>query len=248
MLEFKVNGFPELIIRNLSELKKQLTPLLQKSEHLFEYNESKAEDVLIELRTKREFYFVLFQPEKQTGSQNYIIRFNVKPHQTHTLSGFKGNVTPLKIIDEFIKWIGLINSYEEALNQLQNPFDEKSENEINELFNFLPEENDDVETFDIPTILMLEQILDKTSEQIREKTNVDNPEIQLILEQIQEIKNEAPNKPRAVIKKRLSKVFSSMKKNAWPAFKWLLQETIKEVIKETIKGNLPLIGAMNPFK
>lgn len=247
MLNFNANGLPELTIRTLIDLKRQLIPLINQNGHLFEHNEPVGTDVLIDLKTKRSFYFVLFQPQKQMNGTSYTIKLNVKPTQIHNLSGFSAHLPPTKIIDEFNKWINLINSYEDALNQLQDPYDEEVIKEINELFSFLPEEGDNVETFDIPTLLMLEQILDKTSAQINEKADTNNPEVQSILKNIEEIKMEAPSQPRAIIKKKLSKLFGKIKKNAWPAFKWLIQETVKEAIKETIKGNLHLLQGMNPF-
>jgi len=248
MLDFIVDGFPELTIRAIADLKKQLMLLMQQNEHLFDIVKQKKPNVVIELETKREFYFVLYQPEKHPGSGNYVIKFSAKPSQKNTLAGSTANVVPMRIIEEFKKWLELINSYEEALNILQNPFEEQTEKEINEIFNFLPEPGDETETFDIPTILMLEQVLDKTSEKVKEQADITNPEIQDLLGYIEEVKRDVPNAPRSIIKKKLSKAFTRIKKNAWPAFKWLLQETIKEVIKETLKGNIHLLPPLNAFQ
>jgi hypothetical protein len=215
------------------QILKALEPLLKENSSLFEI--ILQDEYIIKIIDKdknSDFYFLI---ESFTAHPKFTLLVNRKPANDFTTSVNRGSVLADQIGNEFKKWLDILEGYEKVNSIFDDPIIEAFASEYYSEFEII-DEDAGIKPFNIKQILLLDEHLENIENNIeRHLTATNKVELEEILNEVIELRENLTKRPKKWVIKKLSFVWAKISKQGPVFIKEFLSESSKLIIKESVK-------------
>ncbi|PJJ08052.1 hypothetical protein CLU83_1282 [Flavobacterium sp. 1] len=215
------------------QILKALEPLLKENSSLFEI--ILQDEYIIKIIDKdknSDFYFLI---ESFTTYPKFTLLVNRKPANDFTKSVNRGSVLADQIGNEFKKWLDILEGYEKVNSIFDDPIIEAFASEYYSEFEII-DEDAGIKPFNIKQILLLDEHLENIEINIeRHLTATNKVELEEILNEVIELRENLTKRPKKWVIKKLSFVWAKISKQGPVFIKEFLSESSKLIIKESVK-------------
>lgn len=232
--------YPLSLLKDINNLLKEFQRLLFENEDIIEAVEH--EKYLVYLRDKEHhaFYFHVTNPN-QTSDYRSFFNFTYLPQSDLTLTNktsFNNDLST--VIQNFNIWVELLRQYNEINLTEEDYITKQYEEELYHEFEIV-DEDAHIKPFEHEKQVFLYKLLTYIETELQEKANGDI-EIQQIISDTQDLKDNIQNLTKKKAIRRLSRIFAKVKKHGIKLFQDVLNEAKKEIIKRALGGGLDEIG------
>jgi hypothetical protein len=215
------------------QILKALEPLLEENSSMFEIvHHDKNIIKIIDKDKNSDFYFIV---ESFIASPKFTLLVNCKPANDFTTGVSRKSVLADQIGKEFKNWLDILEGYEKVNSIFDDPIVEAFASEYYSEFEII-DEDAGINPFNIKQILLLDEHLENIEINIgRHATAANKIELEEILNEVIELRENLTKKPKKWVVKNLSLIWAKISKQG-PAFiKEFLSESSKLIIKESVK-------------
>ncbi|MGG7549795.1 hypothetical protein ACQ7CX_04150 [Chryseobacterium arthrosphaerae] len=181
------------------------------------------------------FYYLIEKYEiANDGREIYSISY--APKDEKEVKGASIRVYREDLTTNFNTWVNSLENYDKVKSFYDDPILESYEEEFYTNFELV---NEDAETrpFRTTQILQLDSLLEQVSTRLIEMVDDNNREdIQTIITEITEVRENLATRPQKWIAEHVSKIFAKIAKQGISFIKEFWAEGKKEIIKNIVKG------------
>ena len=179
------------------------------------------------------FSFELKESLKESGKPFYVIEYN--PMNSRVLDPIQEKLEENKVKESFIQWVNIVDEY----NKINLDPDDQILNAYVEEF-YVEYEIIDDDSSVKPFNLEQQQFLDNFLESVQKTLNkhTDDDEIQTLIEETTEIRENLTRETKKRIINRISRLVSKIRIKGLKLLGEIINEAKKELIKRIITGSL----------
>ena len=210
-----------------------LEPYLTNNSPLCEL--TKPESFLIKFIDREEesdFYFNILEYKTET---QFLLLVDYKPKSSNSVENLQTWIQGNELENYFKNWTDLLRAYETVKTAYDDPILNAFAEEYYTEFEIIDEDANE-KPFKVQQILLLNEHLENIQNRIEEFSNEENKnEINEIINDVIELKENLSKKPKKWVVKNLSLVWAKITKQGPKFIKEFLSESSKLVIKEGVK-------------
>ncbi|MGX5684526.1 hypothetical protein ACWKWW_08170 [Chryseobacterium cucumeris] len=213
-----------------------LSPFVKMKGKLFTVKDDPEENYMIALDKDENsnFYYVIENYE-YSGNE-YVFNVTYSPADATSVKPNSVRVGEKALTTHFNKWIAFLEEYNSVSSFYDDPILESYEEEFFTNFEFIDEEAD-IRPFKTTQILQLDYLLEQVSTRLIEMVDENNrEEIESIITEITEVRENLPTRPQKWIAEHVSKIYAKIAKQGIKFMKEFWTEGKKEIIKNIVKG------------
>lgn len=215
------------------QILKTLEPFLKENSSMFEI--IPQNEFLIKIADKdknSDFYFIIEDFKNQSVFSALV---NRKPESDFTTKIHRKWVNVDSLANEFQSWLSILEGYDNVKSIFDDPIIEAFANEYYSEFEII-DEDAEINPLKIKQILLLDEHLENIEKNIdKYKTDINKVEIEDILDEVTELRENLTKKPKKWVIKKLSLVWAKISKQGPALVKDFLTEGSKYLIKESVK-------------
>jgi hypothetical protein len=199
---------------------------------------TKAEDgYIISLIDKQDdrFFFKIYSPNISSDLKSYFY-CDFSPYNETTLKRKEVNTNFEELKIQFEKWLTIIKEYNEVTFTEEDYFTKKYEDEFYADFEII-EEDAEINPFEHKQQVFIYNLLEYVEVELQKNESNDEEIAQLISETIQ-LKNNIQNLTKKVVVRKMSIIFSKIKKKSLKLFTDIIDVAKKEIIKKVLYGGI----------
>jgi hypothetical protein len=224
-MEYKKN-IPLVVCQDTERILKQIRKICLANSDIVKYFEDSTSLIrVIDLDDKSSFYFQIHSVKLHNNKT--IFTFEYKPQSVSNINPGEQAFDYDNTIRYFNLWIQFIKSYNAISISEEDKINEFYENEFYSAFDII-DEDADINPFDLEKQLVISKLIDSTINSLH-ANDISNKD-EIIVDLIDLKKNQQNYTKRIAIRK-LSKIFTKIRKRSIDLLKFVLKEFIKESIK-----------------
>jgi hypothetical protein len=233
-------NYPLTQSKDIERIKREFHKLSLKEADLVEEFVDKNQHMihLIEKENPR-FYFIVYNPNQSADYKSY---FNLKylPEHEHTFDNSTFNLQIDQIIEHFNRWTSLLRQFNSISYTQDHLFLKMYEDEFYNAFSF-DDSPADPQPLSHKTQVFLMYFLEAVINGLKE-VNQNDSEIQNIISDAEEIRNDIQNLDQKVAVKRIASIWARLKKKSLPLLNTFLEKAKDELFKRGISWGYDAIG------
>ncbi|RQO33767.1 hypothetical protein DBR39_22615 [Chryseobacterium sp. KBW03] len=181
------------------------------------------------------FYYVIEKYEIASDGRE-IYSVNYSPKDEKEVKATYIRILRDDLTTNFNNWVLSLENYGKVKSFYDDPILESYEEEFFSNFEFV-DEDADIRPFKTTQILQLDYLLEQVSSRLIEMVDDNNrQEIQSIITEISEVRENLPTRSQKWIVEHVSKIYAKIAKQGMKFMKEFWAEGKKEIIKNIVKG------------
>lgn len=196
---------------------------------------------VIDKDLESEFYFTIEKYQKNANSGAFNLLLNRVPNNINDIKPLQNWTTISELPTQFENWLKLLEEYESLNSFYDDPIAKAYQDELFAEFEFIKDE-DYEKPLKINQILGLDLYFEKVQLKLEEfKTEKNSAEIEEILGEIDNLRNNLTTKSRKFVIEKLTRIWGKIAKQGTKFIKEFLTESKKELIKQGVKGIIEFV-------
>lgn len=195
------------------------------------------EDTLLNIKDcdpNSTFRFQILKYERNNNED--VFTLNYSPRSDRQMEAYTNVIRAAYLTESFNNWLNRIDEYNKVKSFYDDPILESYEAEFFTNFEFV-DDNYETHPFKTTQILQLDYLLEQVSNRLVEMAADNNKEeIQSIIIEIEEIRENLATKSQKWIAENISKIYAKIAKQGIKFMKEFWAEGKKEIIKSIVKG------------
>jgi len=226
-------------IITLGKIEEMLTHFKEKSvkyKNLVEVNFGIGETLVsAHFLNNADFYFHVAKPVEESASVTKSLQVSYRPQNIGTIAGAKSQIEYKDIPTLFENWVNVLKAYDKIdLNKFLGDFSKVFEEEVYADFEIL-DEDASYKPFDKARIEFWYKYLSYVELVVKQHPEQDSPEIQELLNDVVDLKDNLDNKTKAEVVSKFAKLTAKAKKIGTKLGLAFWDEAKKEAIKYILK-------------
>ena len=226
--------YPLNLSKDIQRLINYINLEVVKNENFIKNIESKDYFVNITDKLDERFYFRVYNPN-QNNNLVSLFNFQFAPGNDSSLKPIASNNNFDSVVSYFQIWLKIIKDYNDITFNETDYFTKKYEEEFYSDFEII---EDDAETnpFEHNKQIFLYNLLEYVEKELQK--NDSDEEIICLISETAELKNNLQNLTKKVVIRKMSIIFSKIKKKGLKLFSDIIDVAKKEIIKKTLYGGI----------
>ncbi len=227
--------YPLSLSKDIQKLINYIKLEVVRNENFIESN--KSEDYFIQVIDKLDerFYFRIFNPNQSSNLVSFF-NFQFAPANEASLNPVASNDEYETVINYFQSWLKIVKEYNDVTFTEKDYFTKKYEDEFYAEFEIL-DDDAEVNPFEHSKQIFIYNLLEYVVTELENNKNKDE-EIDILISETIELKNNLQNLTKKVVIRKMSLIFSKVKKKGLKLFLDIIDVAKKEIIKKTLYGGI----------
>ncbi len=236
--------YPLKLSKDIQKLINCIKLEVVKNENFIESNESQEYFIQIIDKLDERFYFRIYNPNQ---NRNFVSLFNFQfaPENDSSLKPFASNDEYDSVISFFQNWLRIVKEYNDVTFTETDYFTKKYEEEFYTDFEIV-DEDAEINPFEHNKQVFIYKLLEYVETELQ-KNNTEDEEIEKLISETVELKNNLQNLTKKVIIRKMSIIFSKVKKKGLKLFLDIIDVAKKEMIKKALYGGVEEIDNLTNY-
>ena len=227
--------YPLSLSKDIQKLINYIKLEVVKNENFIESNQN--EDYFIQIIDKLDsrFYFRVFNPNQNSNFVSFF-NFQFAPENDASLKPLANNSDFENVVSYFQSWLKIVKEYNDVTFNEKDYFTKKYEEEFYAEFEIL-DEDAEINPFEHNKQIFIYKLLEYVETELKNSETKDE-EIEILISETNELKKNLQNLTKKVVIRKMSIIFSKVKKKGLKLFLDIIDVAKKEIIKKALYGGI----------
>jgi hypothetical protein len=235
--------YPLKLSKDIQRLINYIKLEVVKNENFIESVESKDYFIQITDKLDERFYFRVYKPNQNNNLVSFF-NFQFAPENENSLKPLALNNNFDHVASYFQSWLKIVKEYNDVTFTETDYFTKKYEEEFYADFEII-EEDAETNPFEHNKQIFLYNLLEYVERELQK--NEGDEEITHLISETTELKNNLQNLTKKVVIRKMSIIFSKVKKKGLKLFSDIIDVAKKEIIKKALYGGIQEIDHLTNY-
>jgi len=175
------------------------------------------------------FFFQVNHPTRDAKTKKGQYKIHYRPRSETNNDSYETVIEKEFIVKSIQHWAQLVQEFNNEVRIYTDPFYKQAEEEIENLFHFVKEDDDDTNCFSLVDQARIRNLLTYIECELKHE-NILTSDIEYVLEKSAELKEKVHLLPKSVTKVMITKIMVFFKKSGAKAFNKVIDELLKRSI------------------
>ncbi|MBA7592553.1 hypothetical protein ES708_34740 [subsurface metagenome] len=229
-----------IVCQDIERLVKQIRQICHKNSDIVKFTEDQSSIIRItDLDDKSSFFYEVKLARLNRGITVFIIEYKPKDELSIEVQKITPNYEAT--VNYFNQWIEMIKQYNAVSISPVDRITEFYEKEFYSNFDIV-DDDADINPFDLEKQLIISRFVDSSISLLKENNISSEDEI---IVDLSDLKENQQNYTKRIVIRKLSIIFTKIKKRGIDLLKLILKEASKELIKKAITEGIDFIGQLS---